>query len=126
MICDLIFRVTFNEKSRVKPGYVTEILRTSNLRRQIEERRTGAAPMMQKITKSGLNSLTFPLPPIDDQRALIEALNAGRAKAAALRAEAAASRARAWAEFEASVFAAADPIAAIDIADSEADFATVR
>ena len=62
MICDLIFRVAFAKKSSVSPAYVTEVLRTSDLRRQIEERRTGAAPMMQKITKSGLNSLTFPLP----------------------------------------------------------------
>lgn len=126
MICDLIFRVTFNEKSRVKPAYVIEVLRTSHLRRQIEERRTGAAPMMQKITKSSLNSLTFPLPPIDDQRVLIEALNAGRAEAAALRADAAASRAKAWAEFEASVYASADPIAVTDVAGSEAEFATAR
>lgn len=118
MICDLIFRVAFNEKSRVKPAYVAEVLRTSHLRRQIEERRTGAAPMMQKITKSGLNSLTFPLPPIDDQRTLIDALGSGRAEAAALRAEAAAIRTNAWHAFEASVYAA-DPIAVTDLAGSE-------
>lgn len=126
MICDLIFRVIFNEKSRVIPAYVTDILRTSHLRRQIEERRTGAAPMMQKITKSALNSLTFPLPPIDDQRALIEALNAGRAEAAALRAEAATTSANAWRAFEASVYAADDPIAATDVAGSEAELTTAR
>ena len=108
MICDLIFRVAFGKKPRALPAYVAEVLRTSDLRRQIEERRTGAAPMMQKITKSGLNSLTFPLPPLDDQRALIKALDAGRADAARLRAEEIAARANAWAAFEAAVYAA-DP-----------------
>jgi len=61
MVCDLVFRVAFNEKSRVKPAYVAEVLRTSHLRRQIEERRTGATSMMQKTTKSGLNRQRAPV-----------------------------------------------------------------
>ncbi len=106
MICDLIFRVAFGDQPRALPAYVAEVLRTSDLRRQIEDRRTGAAPMMQKITKSGLNSLTFPLPPIADQRTLIASLNAGRAEASRLRTEAAAARVHAWNVFETAVYAA--------------------
>ena len=96
IVCDLIFQVAFGDQPRALPAYVAEVLRTSDLRRQIEERRTGAAPMMQKITKSGLNSLTFPLPPLDDQRALIKALDAGRAEASHLRTAATITRAKAW------------------------------
>jgi type I restriction enzyme S subunit len=120
MICDLIFRVAFSAKSQVLPAYIAEVLRTTDLRRQIEERRTGAAPMMQKITKSGLNGLTFPLPPLDEQRALIAALEAGRAKAAALRLGAAALRASAWTDFEGAVYASAsegaEPLVEIEAA----------
>jgi type I restriction enzyme S subunit len=105
MICDLIFRVTF-DKARIDPRYLTNVLRTSDLRRQIEARRTGAAPMMQKITNSGLNSLTFPLPALDDQRALIDALEIWQVEAARLRAEAAAIRDAARVAFEKAVYAA--------------------
>jgi hypothetical protein len=61
-----------------------------------------------------------------DQHTMIKALDVGRAEAAGLRAEEAARRTTAWAEFEASVYAADDPIAATDVAGSEADFATAR
>jgi hypothetical protein len=80
---------------------------------------------MKNISKPSLLSLEFPLPPPDDQRSLITALNAGRVKAAGLRAEAAAARTNSWRAFEASVYAA-DPIALTDFAGSEAEFATAR
>jgi type I restriction enzyme, S subunit len=119
LICDLIFRVALNKQSNVCPAYFTEVLRTSDLRRQIEERRTGAAPMMQKITKSGLNSLTFPLPPPQDQRTLIAALDGGRAQVAALRAEAVATRSAAWKAFENAVYA-------VDRATTSFEFVTTK
>ena len=107
MICDLIFRVAFGHSSQLSPAFLVEVLRTPQLRYQIESRRTGAAPMMQKITKPGLRSLTFPLPPPAIQAALVAALDAGRAIAARLRAEAATARTAARLAFEASVYDAA-------------------
>lgn len=74
---------------------------------------------MKNISKPALLSLEFPLPPPDDQLALMTTLNTGRAEAAGLRAEAAATRANARRAFEASVYAADVQIAAIVAAGSE-------
>ena len=105
MICDLIFRVIFNENGPLEPAYLAAILGISTLREQIEGRRTGAAPMMQKITKSSLNALTFPLPPLDTQREFAAVLHSARHGAYCLRDEAVRARATAWTDFEAAVYA---------------------
>lgn len=60
--------------------------------------------MMKNVSKPILLSLTFPLPPLGNQRALIQALDARRADAAWLRAEAIATRADAWTAFEGAVY----------------------
>jgi type I restriction enzyme S subunit len=75
------------------------------VRRQIETKLTGTSPTMKNISKPALLSLTFPLPPGDDQHALIDALEAGRGEAARLRAEAIAARAAARSAFEAALYA---------------------
>ena len=67
MICDLIFRVIFKKANEIDPAFLAVTLATTRLRSQIEERRTGAAPMMQKITKSALMSLRLPLPSKPEQ-----------------------------------------------------------
>ena len=108
MICDLIFRVLFKEASKIEPAFLAVVLGTSELRSQIEDQRTGAAPMMQKITKTVLMGLTFPLPPVPIQQSMIKALGDARTKATGLRADAAALRAQAWTEFEAAVYAVED------------------
>ena len=108
MICDLIFRVAFGEASEIDPAFLAATLATSDLRSQIEGRRTGAAPMMQKITKSALMALRLPLPTKNEQVAMTTALAESRAKAANLREQARNTRARAWADFEAAVYAAED------------------
>lgn len=110
LLCDKIFRMVWRKKSPITPAFVTEVLRIGDVRRQIETKLTGTSPTMKNISKPSLLSLTFPLPPLDDQRALIKALDAGRADAARLRAEAIAARANAWAAFEGAVYAA-DPVA---------------
>ena len=61
------------------------------------------------INSSVVREAPIPLPPLDDQRALIKALDAGRADAARLRAEAAATRASAWGTFEAAVYSDSTP-----------------
>ncbi len=108
MICDLIFRVIFNEASKIDPAFLAATLAAPDLRDQIEERRTGAAPMMQKITKSKLMSLRLPLPPKAKQAGLVASLNDARATATDLRRQAGETRAKAWANFEAAVHAADD------------------
>jgi type I restriction enzyme S subunit len=105
MLCDKIFRVLWREPSRVIPEFITEVLRINEVRRQIETKLTGTSPTMKNISKPALLSLTFPLPPLDDQRTLIEALDTARAAAKGLRAEAVAVRTAARVEFEEAVYA---------------------
>ena len=118
MICDLIFRVVFQEQSEIEPAFLAAMLATSELRSRIEEQRTGAAPMMQKITKTVLMGLTFPLPPKPKQQALVKSLADARAKAVTLREEARRARTQAWFDFEAAVYAAedAEKVAELDAA----------
>ena len=105
MICDLIFRVIFKEESAIEPGFLAAILATTWLRAQIEERRTGAAPMMQKITKTALMALRLPLPPTKNEQAdMVHNLTAGRDAAGGLRRKAEEMRTAAWADFEEAVY----------------------
>jgi type I restriction enzyme S subunit len=106
LLCDKIFRMVWRKKSPIAPEFVTEVLRIGDVRRQIETKLTGTSPTMKNISKPSLLSLTFPLPSLDDQHALIKALDEGRADAARLRVEATARRAAAWAAFEAAFYAA--------------------
>ena len=104
MICDLIFRVTFPEKNKIDPQFLVAILTTTNLRNQIEDKRTGAAPMMQKITKSALMSLQLPLPSMKDQIAMRSGLDGAHVTANELRHRAQKARIAARANFEAAVY----------------------
>ncbi len=108
MLCDKIFRVIYCEPSPVQSAFLTEVLRINNVRRQIESRVTGTSPTMKNISKPSLLSLTFPLPPIEQQQTLVKALSDSRAKAIALHNEAAEKRAKAWTDFEAALYAADD------------------
>ena len=113
MICDLIFRVIFNEAGKIDPAFLAATLTTTNARNQIESQRTGAAPMMQKITKSALMSLQLPLPLKAKQVNLRTALTDARAKAADLREKARKERAKAWTDFEAAVYAEEGEVEAV-------------
>ncbi len=115
MICDLIFRVVFRGDSEIDPAFLAAILGTSELRTQIEDQRTGAAPMMQKTTKTVVMGLKFPLPPKPEQEKMVKALTDARAKAAASRTDGARIRAQAWTDFEAAVYAAEDAEDAADL-----------
>lgn len=119
LLCDKIFRMVWRKKSSITPEFVTEVLRIGDVRRQIETKLTGTSPTMKNISKPSLLSLTFPLPPLDDQRALIKALDAGRADAARLRTEAIAARTNAWVAFEGAVYAA-EPAAATILKETAA------
>ena len=108
MTCDLIFRVIFREASEIDPAFLAATLATSDLRSQIEGRRTGAAPMMQKITKSALMALRLPLPSKNEQVLMTTTLAESRAKAANVREKARKARADAWKDFEAVIYATED------------------
>ena len=112
MICDLIFRAIVKEASEIDPAFLAATLATTRLRSQIEGRRTGAAPMMQKITKSALMSLRLPLPPKPEQITMVKAFTDARTRATDLREQARKARAKAWTDFEASVYAVEDKTAA--------------
>lgn len=108
MICDLIFRVQFGRDSTILPEFLASVLRTPGLRKQIEERRTGAAPMMQKITKSALLDVMVPVPTLEEQQSLLNEVTVARRMAHAKRAQAQTLRASAWTAFESALFTTND------------------
>jgi type I restriction enzyme S subunit len=105
LLCDKLFRAVFRPKSPIAPRFMAVVLRLHSVRAQIVREFSTESGMMKNVSKPVLLSLTFPLPPLDDQRTLIAALDAGRAEAKCLRSEAAVARANAWTAFEASVYA---------------------
>jgi len=105
LLCDKIFRVVPLGPPPVDAAFLTEVLRTSNVRRQIEANVTGTSPTMKNISKPALMSLTFPLPPKQGQITLTNIFVAARAMAATMRQQAKEARAKAWAEFETAVYA---------------------
>ena len=60
---------------------------------------------LASINSKEVAAFPLPLPSLDDQQTLTEALRSGRAKGVSLRAEAAAAKADAWRTFEASIYA---------------------
>ncbi len=117
LLCDKLFRVIFQQNSQIYARFLAVVLRLSSVRSQIVREFSTQSGMMKNVSKPILLSLTFPLPPLDDQHALIDALEAGRAAAKGLRAEAAAVRAAARAAFEEAVYAVEtvdDPVGATE------------
>ena len=105
MLCDKIFRVVSREPAPVDATFLAEILRISDVRRQIEANVTGTSPTMKNISKPALMGLTFPLPPKPEQTVMAKALVDARTKAADLREKARKERATAWTDFETAVYA---------------------
>ena len=71
MLCDKIFRAVEFRHDPVDTMFLTEVLRISDVRRQIEANVTGTSPTMKNISKPALMGLTFPLPPKDAQVAMV-------------------------------------------------------
>jgi type I restriction enzyme S subunit len=88
MMPDLIFRAEFRDDSPIVPAYLTELMRTTHLRRQMEDAATGTSPTMTKVTKPSLLALRLPLPPLATQQVLVAAIATARAEAARERAAA--------------------------------------
>ena len=108
MLCDKIFRVVSCEPAPVDTTFLAEVLRISDVRRQIEANVTGTSPTMKNISKPALMSLTFPLPPKPEQVVMAKVLTDTHTKATALREKARKERTEAWTDFGAAVYAAED------------------
>ena len=115
MLCDKIFRFVVRQPEPVDATFLKEILRISDVRRQIEANVTGTSPTMKNISKPALMGLTFPLPPKPEQITMAKALTDARAKAAGLRGQARKGRAQAWADFEAAIYTVVDESEAADL-----------
>ena len=78
-------------------------MKTPHLRQQIEASLTGTSPTMKNISKPALMALRFPLPPLDVQQTLIDAIGQARVDALALRQQAKQLREQAKREIEAAL-----------------------
>jgi type I restriction enzyme, S subunit len=104
MLCDKLFRVRFFQQTLLLPQFLAEAMRLSGVREQIETRLTGTSPTMKNISKPALLDLRLPLPSLEAQGGLVDALHSQRKAATAKRADAAALRQSAWSAFEAALF----------------------
>ena len=104
LLCDKIFRVIPCNSALIDLKFLAEILRTSDVRRQIETKVTGTSPTMKNISKPALMALTFPLPSRSEQNAMTENIDRARAAATDLRKRARGARTAAWANFESAVY----------------------
>lgn len=103
LLCDKIFRVVFNPNGPLDGAYLAEVMKTPPLRQQIEAAITGSSPTMQNITKTALLALRMPIPPVKEQRAMVQALVQARAEAVRLEEQALAARKKVKEEVEGMV-----------------------
>ena len=104
MLCDKLFRVVFKKDSGIDARFLSTVMKLPTVREQVETRLTGTSPTMKNISKPALLDLQFPVPDLNTQRALVNALEASGALADIEKSAAAALRHRAWADFEAALF----------------------
>jgi restriction endonuclease S subunit len=90
MLCDKTIKLVFTG-DKVKAGYMEAILKSRDLRIQIEARATGTGGAMKNISQDDIRSLVVPLPSITKQMGLLQQLQ--RVEAAKLSLEAAAQSA---------------------------------
>jgi len=110
MLCDKIFRVVFRPSSKIDPEFLSEVMKLSTVRQQIEAAVTGTSPTMKNISKPSLMALAFPLPQGPDglkvQKTLVASVRKARESATSLRAKARQLRISAWDAFESALFEA--------------------
>lgn len=109
LLCDKIFRVVPKSPAPATNAFIAEVLRISDVRRQIESNVTGTSPTMKNISKPALLNLSFPLPPEEKQNELVKSLENARIASRLSREKAHEIRSEAWARFEAAVYAAEEP-----------------
>ncbi|MDD2876261.1 MAG: hypothetical protein PHT60_03425 [Acidiphilium sp.] len=113
------------DQTKVNPEFVLSVINSSYGQTYFRAK-AKQTTNLASINSKEVAAFPLPLPPLNDQQSMIKALDSGRAESTTLRAEAAATRAKAWAEFEASVYAADDPIETTDVADTEAELVRAR
>lgn len=104
MLCDKLFRVVFKKDGGIDARFLATVMKLPTVREQVETRLTGTSPTMKNISKPALLDLQFPVPDLDTQRALVQALEASQAAAEMEKSAAAVLRKHAWTNFEAALF----------------------
>lgn len=104
MLCDKLFRVVFKANGNLDGRFLAAVMKLPTVREQVETRLTGTSPTMKNISKPALLELRFPVPDIQTQKNLVDALDVARQRAEAARTDASLLRERAWAAFESALF----------------------
>ncbi|MEO0033352.1 MAG: HsdS: restriction modification system, type methylase [Pseudomonadota bacterium] len=122
MVCDKIFRAIPFGDNPVDLRFLTQVLRTEHVRRQILGEFSTESGMMKNVTKPVLLGLTFPMPTgLAAQTAMVADLDAAHAAAAARRGKALSTRRDAWRAFETAIYGDASEPPAIDGEEDEAE-----
>ncbi len=100
------FPVFMPDLSRLDATFMRRILRTGELLNALSRKASGTSGR-KRVTPTGFLSIAIPLPPIEEQRALVAAYDAALSAAAALEVAAATAEADGLAAFEAELGLAA-------------------
>jgi type I restriction enzyme, S subunit len=93
------------DQSKTTPEFVLSVINSSYGQAYFRSK-AKQTTNLASINSKEVAGFPVPLPPLDEQRALIAAFDASRAETAGLCNQAAAGRAAAWTAFEAAVYAA--------------------
>ncbi len=102
------FPVFSVDETLIDPTYLRLVLRTGGFHHRVKALATGTSGR-KRTTPEAFLRMEIPLPPLDQQRAIVEAHKTGLTEADALDASAAAAEAAMEAEFEAALGLAAPP-----------------
>lgn len=113
------------DQTRAAPEFVLSVI-NSSYGQSYFRAKAKQTTNLASINSKEVAAFPLPLPPLNEQQSMIKALDNGRVEAASLRAKAAATRAKARADFEASVYAASEPMTPIEVAEPAEELATAR
>lgn len=80
MLCDKIFRFRFLDDGPISPEYLDQVLKSPQLRDQIERAATGTSSTMKNISKAKILALRIPVPSVAQQRSIASAMRVTEAK----------------------------------------------
>jgi type I restriction enzyme S subunit len=87
MLCDKLYRLRIDPRY-ASPAFITLYLRSSMVRSQIEVAATGASSSMLNIGQGVILELAFPMPPVEEQHSIAEAIRENQMQVAELVAQA--------------------------------------
>ncbi len=73
MLSDKILRITFLQN--IYPLFVLYLLRSPNIRMQIEAAATGTSESMKNISQENIRNIVIPLPPLMEQRRIVKKIS---------------------------------------------------